>query len=250
MIVLAAGFFATAILYASVGFAGGSTYTALLVLAGTSVAILPVVSLLCNLIVASGGAWRFEKAQLVPWRRLWPILLVSMPAAFAGGALPVSKPVFIALLGGSLLVAGLLLLFQREPVDAGEHPARHRILGPLIALPLGLLSGIVGIGGGIFLAPVLHLIGWDRAKRVAASATIFILANSIAGLGGQVTKLTNPALLAEVGHYWPLALAVLVGGQIGSRLGVRILPAAILRRLTALLILFVAGQLLWRTFAA
>lgn len=250
MIALAAGFFATAVLYASVGFAGGSTYTALLVLAGTNIAILPVVSLLCNLIVASGGAWRFEKAQLVPWRRLLPILLVSMPAAFVGGALPVSKPVFIALLGGSLLVAGLLLLFQREHTDAGDKPTRYRIAGPLIALPLGLLSGIVGIGGGIFLAPVLHLIGWDRAKRVAASATIFIFANSIAGLGGQISKLTNGAALAEVAHYWPLALAVLIGGQIGSRLGVEILPASILRRLTALLILFVAGQLLWRTFAA
>ncbi|MES2291062.1 MAG: sulfite exporter TauE/SafE family protein [Pseudomonadota bacterium] len=250
MIALAAGFFATAILYASVGFAGGSTYTALLVLAGTNIAILPVVSLLCNLIVASGGAWRFHKAGLIPWRRLWPLLAVSVPAAFVGGALHVPKPVFVALLGGSLLVAGLVLLFQREPVDAGEHAARHRFTGPLIALPLGLLSGIVGIGGGIFLAPVLHLIGWDRAKRVAASATIFILANSIAGLAGQVTKLTNPALLAEVAHYWPLALAVLVGGQIGSRMGVQILPAAILRRVTALLILFVAGQLLWRSFAA
>lgn len=250
MIALATGFFVTAVLYASVGFAGGSTYTALLVLAGTNIAILPVVSLLCNLIVASGGAWRFEKARLVPWRRLVPILLVSMPAAFVGGALPVSKPVFIALLGGSLLVAGLLLLFQRERNDAGDKPSRFRIAGPLIALPMGLLSGIVGIGGGIFLAPVLHLIGWDRAKRVAASATVFIFANSIAGLGGQVTKLIDPKALAEVGGYWPLALAVLVGGQIGSRLGVEILPGTILRRVTALLILFVAGQLLWRTFAA
>lgn len=250
MIALAAGFFATAVLYASVGFAGGSTYTALLVLAGTSIAILPVVSLLCNLIVASGGAWRFEKARLVPWRRLLPLLAVSMPAAFVGGALPVSKPVFIALLGSSLLLAGLLLLFQREPVDAGEHAGRHRVLGPLIALPLGLLSGIVGIGGGIFLAPVLHLIGWDRAKRVAACATVFIFANSIAGLGGQFTKLVDPAALAEAARYWPLALSVLIGGQIGSRLGVQVLPGAILRRVTALLILFVAGQLLWRTFAA
>ncbi|MEP6785403.1 MAG: sulfite exporter TauE/SafE family protein [Sphingomonadales bacterium] len=250
MIALAAAFFATAMLYASVGFAGGSTYTALLVLAGMSVAILPVISLLCNLIVASGGTWRFARAGLVPWRRLWPMLVVSMPAAFVGGALPVSKPVFIALLGGSLLVAGLLLLFQREPVDAGEHPARHRLSGPAIALPLGLLSGIVGIGGGIFLAPVLHLIGWDRAKRVAASASVFILANSIAGLAGQATKLVDPAALAQVAPYWPLAVGVLVGGQIGSRLGVEILPAAILRRVTALLILFVATQLLWRTFAA
>ena len=249
MITLATAFFATAVLYASVGFAGGSTYTALLVLAGTSIAILPIVSLTCNLIVAGGGTHRFAKAGLVPWRRLWPLLAVSVPAAFIGGALPVSKPVFVALLGGSLLVAGLLLLLQREPIDAGEHPAHYRILGPAIALPLGLLSGVVGIGGGIFLAPVLHLIGWDRAKRVAASASVFILVNSLSGVAGQATKLTGGAAIAQVASYWPLAMAVLIGGQIGSRVGVQLLPPAILRRLTGLLILFVAGQLLWRTFS-
>ena len=249
MTLLAAAFFVTAVLYASVGFAGGSTYTALLVLAGTSIAILPIVSLTCNLIVAGGGTHHFAKAGLVPWRRLWPLLAVSVPAAFVGGALPVSKPVFVALLGGSLLVAGLLLLLQREPVDAGERPARYRLLGPAIALPLGLLSGVVGIGGGIFLAPVLHLIGWDRAKRVAASASVFILVNSLAGLAGQATKLTDTAALAQVAAYWPLALAVLVGGQIGSRVGIQFLPPTLLRRLTAVLILYVAGQLLWRTFS-
>ena len=247
---LAAAFFATALLYASVGFAGGSTYTALLVLAGTSIAILPIVSLTCNLIVAGGGTRQFARAGLVPWRRLWPLLAVSVPAAFVGGALPVSKTVFVALLGGSLLVAGLLLLFQREPGSAGERPTHYGILGPAIALPLGLLAGIVGIGGGIFLAPVLHLIGWDRAKRVAASASVFILVNSMAGLAGQATKLTDTAALARVAAYWPLALAVLVGGQIGSRVGIQFLPPTLLRRLTAVLILYVAGQLLWRTFSS
>lgn len=246
---LSAAFAVAALLYASVGFAGGSTYTALLVLAGTDQGVLPIVSLCCNLIVASGGVWHCFKSGLVPWRRLWPLLAVSVPAAAIGGALPVSKPVFILLLGGSLLVAGLLLLVQREPRDAGERHGRWRFAGPLVAAPIGLLSGIVGIGGGIFLAPVLHLIGWDRAKRVAAAASVFILANSLAGLVGQVTKLSGLHVDA-VTSYWPLALAVLVGGQIGSRAGVQILPASVLRRLTALLILFVSAQLLWRAFAA
>jgi uncharacterized protein len=249
MTTLAAAFFLTALLYASVGFAGGSTYTALLVLSGTNVAILPVISLSCNLIVAGGGTYRFAKAGLVPWQRLWPLLVVSVPAAFVGGALPVSKAVFVALLGGSLLVAGLLLLVQREAVDAGERRSRYRFVGPLIALPLGLLSGIVGIGGGIFLAPVLHLIGWDRAKRVAASASVFILVNSLAGLVGQLSKLGDSGTFAMTAAYWPLALAVLIGGQIGSRLGVGIVAPSVLRRLTALLILFVAFQLLWKTFS-
>lgn len=245
MITLALAFFVTAILYASVGFAGGSTYNALLVLAGVDQSVFPLVALACNLIVATGGSVRFARAGLAPWRRLWPLLALSIPAAALGGALPVSKALFVLLLGGSLLAAALLLLFQTERDPAPE--GRYLLLGPAIAAPIGLLSGIVGIGGGIFLAPVLHLIGWDRARRVAAAASVFILANSIAGIGGQLTKAT-PATLDQALGYWPLALAVLAGGQIGGRLGVAVLPAAWLRRLTALLILYVAARLLWQSF--
>ena len=251
MLGLAAGFFVTALLYASVGFAGGSTYNALLVLAGVDHAVFPVIALACNLIVATGGSIRFARAGLVPWARLWPLLALSVPAALVGGSLSVSKPVFVALLGGSLLVAGALLLVQQTPRETEGRPERFRLLGPLVAAPLGLLAGIVGIGGGIFLAPVLHLIGWDKTRRIAASASIFILANSLAGLAGQLGKLSGggSAALQPVLAYWPLALTVLVGGQIGSRAGVTLLAPVWLRRMTALLILYVALRLLWQTFA-
>ena len=248
---LAAAFFATAILYASVGFAGGSTYTALLLLVGVNQKILPIIALLCNLIVSTGGSIRFARAGLVPWRRLWPLLAVSVPAALVGGMLPVSKTVFVILLGGSLIVAGVLLLVQREPRERGDEMRRFAFVGPGIAAPLGLLAGIVGIGGGIFLAPVLHLIGWDRAKRVAASASVFILANSIAGLIGQLIKSNSAAVTSQaVLAYWPLAIAVLIGGQIGSRAGVQILSPPLLRRMTAILIIFSALYLLWKTFGS
>ena len=251
MLGLAAAFFAMALLYASVGFAGGSTYTALLLLVGVGQKALPVISLLCNLIVSTGGSIRFAHAGLVPWRRLWPLLAVSVPAALIGGMLPVSKTVFVILLGSSLIVAGILLLFQREPRERGDEVRRFALVGPAIAAPLGLLAGIVGIGGGIFLAPVLHLIGWDRAKRVAASASVFILANSIAGLVGQLVKSgTDGAMWTGVLAYWPLAVAVLIGGQLGSRLGVQILAPVLLRRLTAVLIIFAALYLLWKTFGS
>ena len=248
MIALGVGFFATALLYASVGFAGGSTYNALLLLVSVDQKILPIIALLCNLIVSTGGSIRFARASLVPWGRLWPLLFVSVPAALIGGMLPVSKPVFAGLLGGSLLVAGLLLAVQREPGE--REPGRFALVGPLIAAPLGLLAGIVGIGGGIFLAPVLHLIGWDRAKRVAATASVFILANSVAGLIGQLSKLGSSGVTAldPVLAYWPLAVAVLVGGQIGSRIGAQLLAPVWLRRVTAALILYVALRLLWQTF--
>ncbi|MFD1611872.1 sulfite exporter TauE/SafE family protein [Sphingomonas tabacisoli] len=242
MVVLALLFAVTAALYASVGFAGGSTYNALLALAGVDHRVFPVIALVCNLIVATGCTIRFARAGLVPWRRLLPLLALSVPAAWIGGMLPVPKQLFLWLLGGSLLVAAILLLLQRE---REMEPHRATFVGPAVAAPIGLLSGIVGIGGGIFLAPVLHLIGWDRAKRVAASASVFILANSIAGLGGQLTKLSgHPELVKAATAYWPLALSVLVGGQLGSRAGVQILPAVWLRRLTALLILYVAVRLL------
>lgn len=246
MLLLALFFALTAILYASVGFAGGSTYSALLALAGVDHRVFPIVALVCNLIVATGGTIRFAQAGLVPMRRLLPILALSMPAAWIGGMLPVSRHLFLVLLGTSLLAAGILLIVQRER-EVDER--RFTFLGPALAAPIGLLSGIVGIGGGIFLAPVLHLIGWDRAKRVAAAASLFILANSIAGLGGQITKLSShPELLSAAFAYWPLVLAALVGGQIGSRLGVQILPALWLRRITAILILYVAIRLLFQAF--
>jgi uncharacterized protein len=241
VLVLILAFAVTAALYASVGFAGGSTYNALLALAGVDYRVFPLVALACNLIVATGATIRFARAGLVPWRRLLPLLALSMPAAWIGGMLPVSKQVFLLMLGCSLLVAAVLLIVQPER----EGEPRWPWLGPAIAAPIGLLSGIVGIGGGIFLAPILHLIGWNRAKRVAAAASVFILANSIAGIGGQLTKIADrPEVLDGAVGYWPLGLAVLIGGQIGSRIGVEILPAVWLRRLTAMLILYVAVRLL------
>ena len=242
MIGLALLFAVTAVLYASVGFAGGSTYNALLALAGVDHRVFPIVALVCNLIVAVGGTVRFARARLVPWRKVLPLLALSVPAAWIGGMLPVSKHLFLILLGSSLLIAGVMLLVQPEREMAER---RATLVGPAVAAPLGLLSGIVGIGGGIFLAPILHLIGWDRARRVAATASVFILANSLAGLGGQLTKVVgHQELIGTATIYWPLALAVLVGGQFGSRMGVQLLPPAWLRRMTALLILYVSVRIL------
>jgi uncharacterized protein len=248
VLVLIVAFALTAALYASVGFAGGSTYNALLALAGVDHRVFPLVALACNLIVATGGTIRFARAGLVPWRRLLPLLALSVPAAWIGGMLPVSKQLFLWLLGASLFLASALLLVQREREQ--EH-GRLRWAGSASAAPIGLLSGVVGIGGGIFLAPLLHLTGWDRAKRVAATASVFILANSVAGIGGQLTKISDrPDLVrAALGH-WPLALAVLAGGQIGSRLGVELLSPLWLRRLTGLLILYVAIRLLLQAASA
>lgn len=246
---LAGGFALTALLYASVGFGGGSTYNALLVLAGTDYRLLPAIALVCNLIVVMGGSIRFARAGQVPWRPLWPILLLSAPCAWAGGRLPVDKPLFIALLGSALLLAGLLMLVQREPRGSAiASESRLTWIGAPIGMAVGFFSGIVGIGGGIFLAPVLHLLRWASARQIAASASVFILVNSLAGLVGQLSKQDATATPAALAAYWPLFAAVLIGGQIGSHIGARLLPQKVIRIGTAVLILYVAVQLLWQRF--
>jgi uncharacterized protein len=244
------GFFATALLYASVGFGGGSTYTALLTLTGTDFRILPFVSLVCNVIVVTGGTIRFVRAGLVPWRKVLPLVVASAPMALLGGLTPIKQPVFMAVLGVSLLIAGALLVWQREPKYADISPRSNPLVDGVMGASIGYLSGLVGIGGGIFLAPLLYLLRWGEAKQIAATASFFILVNSIAGLVGQSIKLGNGGELGAVLAYWPLALAVLAGGQIGSWLGIKILPPVLVRRATGVLILYVAIQLLWKTFAA
>lgn len=251
MLPLAFAFLVTAALYASVGFGGGSTYTALLALTGTDYRILPAISLICNIVVVTGGTIRFARAGLVPWRRVLPLVLVSAPFALLGGLTPIRQAAFMALLGLSLLVAGSLMLFQRERAGEGARMPRRAARGSDAALggAIGYLSGVVGIGGGIFLAPLLNLTRWDSPKPIAATASLFILVNSIAGLIGQLLKLGDAGTLPALTAYWPLALAVLIGGQIGGIASIRLLSATLVRRATAVLVLYVAAQLLWRQFA-
>ncbi|MEY4240051.1 MAG: hypothetical protein RL339_2652 [Pseudomonadota bacterium] len=242
---LALGFFVTALLYASVGFGGGSTYSALLALAGFDFRLLPIVSLACNIVVVTGSTIRFARAGLVPWRRALALAFVAAPLAFLGGLTPIREATFLLLLGLSLVLAGMALLIPRAPEIEAQPTAAARWMG-LAAAPLGYLAGLVGIGGGIFLAPLLHLARWDRARRIAATASLFILVNSITGLAGQLAK-NGPERFAEaLGGALPLVLAVVVGGQIGSLLAQRLLPEKVIRWLTAALTVWAGSQLLLR----
>jgi uncharacterized protein len=245
--VLAVAFFVTAALYASVGFGGGSTYTALLTLGGIDFTILPVISLICNVIVVSGGAFRYIRAKQVDWHRVLPLVLVSAPLALLGGLTPIKQATFTLILALSLLVAGVLLLFQ--PSQSTDEPVTKRkasIFDSLAGAGTGYLAGLVGIGGGIFLAPILHLTRWGSPRAIAATACLFILINSLAGLSGQFIKLGVSGTAEALTAYWPLALAVLIGGQIGSYASLKLLSQVMVRRATGMLILYVAGQLLWK----
>jgi uncharacterized membrane protein YfcA len=244
---LAALFFVTALLYAAAGFGGGSTYNALLVLAGADYRAVPIVSLACNIIVVSVGSWRFARAGHVDWRRIWPLFTLSVPLAWLGGRLAVAESVFVGLLAVSLFAAGLLMLWQPHWEEERPPRLRSRWLEPVAGGALGFLAGVVGIGGGIFLAPLLYMLRWGPPRAIAGTCAIFILVNSVSGLAGQLAK-GSAAFGAVLAAYWPVLPAVLAGGLIGSTLGSRRLDPKYVRLLTALLILYVAIRLAIRFY--
>ena len=242
MIGLAAAFFVTALLYAVAGFGGGSTYTALLVLAKTDYRAVPILSLACNILVVSVGTWRFARAGHFDWRRAWPLFVTSVPAAWIGGSLHIPKQYFLGLLAASLLVAGLTLLWEPMWKREIEPEPGPRWIEPVAGGTLGLLAGIVGIGGGIFLAPLLYLLRWDAPKRIAATCAAFILVNSISGLAGQASK-GVAAVGTALSDHALLFPAVVLGGIIGAGLGARTIAPGWVRIVTAVLILYVAFTL-------
>lgn len=249
LLLLVPAFFITALLYAAVGFGGGSTYNALLALSGVDYRIMPSIALICNLIVVSGGTYRFARAGHLDFRRIAPWVVLSVPAAWLGGSLHVSEKFFIGLLGLSLLFASLQMLVHptvAEKVPFSSSGRSHPVLPFFIGAALGLLAGLVGIGGGIFLAPVLYLIRWGKAQAIAGTCSFFILVNSLAGLAGQLMKLDDMNTLGTIEEYWLLFPAVLIGGQIGSYMGALRLNPNALRFLTAVLILYVSVRLIIR----
>jgi uncharacterized membrane protein YfcA len=238
---LTALFFFVALIYASVGFGGGSTYTALLGLWGIDYSLIPVISLLCNTIVVSGGVLRFQRAGLINWRAVLPLLLASAPLAFIGGLVPLNQWLFLLILGVALLLSCFALLVQPDSWRPRKLPTG---ILTIISATVGLVAGLSGIGGGIFMAPVLHLIRWAEARRIAAFASLYILINSVAGLAGQLVKSGAMSLADPVRDFWPMMFAVLLGGQFGGMLGLRIFSPRVLRSLTALLVGYVAVRLL------
>ena len=239
MFILSFLFFLTAILYSSVGFGGGSTYLALLLIWGIPYQIFPVIALCCNIIVVSGNCINYIRAGSINFKLLTPYLISSIPLAFIGGTLSISKSFFEILLFLVLIVAGILLLFNFRSFDDADQAHRKipKISAFLIGGSIGFISGIVGIGGGIFLSPILLLIKAGKAKHIATAASLFILINSIAGVFGQFTKHT---IFYEIQNYWLLFLSVLIGGQIGNFLNIKFFPARVLALVTSALVIFVS----------
>lgn len=238
-------FFAVAWLYAMAGFGGGSTYIALLAMSGLPLTAVPVVALSCNLIVSGQGSIALIRRGHADGSLLVPLLLASIPCAFIGGAWRLPEAAFILILACALSVAGVALLIQRKLQGARGASIQAPSVGLLVVagIGLGLLAGVTGIGGGIYLAPVMHLLGWARGQTIAACTSLFIALNSLAGLIGQLTKGAEFVEALPLGFLVACPIAVLIGGRIGTHLLSSKLPQGRIRMITAAVVLLVAARL-------
>ena len=245
MIILTVLFFITAILYSSVGFGGGSTYLALLLIWEIPYYIFPIIALFCNIIVVSGNSINFVRSGNINLKLILPYLIGSIPFAFIGASISLKKEIFEILLFLVLILASLFLLLESNTYNKKNLKINSipTFISIFIGSSIGFVSGIVGIGGGIFLSPILFLLKAGYPKHITSAASLFILINSIFGVTGQLTK---KIVLDEFLNYWPLFLAVLIGGQIGSYLNIRFLSNKALALFTSLLIIFVAMRLGFR----
>ena len=242
MIILSILFFITAILYSSVGFGGGSTYLALLLIWDIPYFIFPVIALFCNIIVVTGNSINYILAGNHNIKVLIPFLIGSIPLAFIGGTLIIDKEIFEILLFIVLSIAGLLLLANNKSYGEKKIVIKkiNFFVSIIIGSILGFVSGVIGIGGGIFLSPILFLFKADSPKNIVTNASLFILINSISGIFGQLSK---ENIINEISPYWPLFFAVLVGGLFGNFLNLKIFSNRILALITSLLVIFVAVRM-------
>jgi uncharacterized protein len=237
LLLLTVSFFLIAMIYASVGFGGGSSYLAILaqpLFLLTPDTIRPT-ALFCNIIVVTGGAIIFYREKKIDWKEVWPFLVASVPLAYLGGYLKLKDEVFYIVLAITLIISSAFLWMQ--PESAPTKKVNNTLVNVSLGGSIGFLSGLVSIGGGIFLSPVLHLLKWSEARKISALASLFILVNSISGLAGQFVRGIDSI---DLRFLLPLLGAVLVGGQIGSRLGAKKFNALQIKRITAVLI-FIAG---------
>jgi hypothetical protein len=237
MILLPILVFLVAILYSSVGFGGATSYLAMMSLFEVSPALASTIALCLNILVASIAFGNYSLSGHLKISLLWPFLITSVPAAFLGGVLRINLSVYQFLLHLVLFFVALRILFFPKPDVRADHPPQPPKLGValIFGILLGLVSGIVGIGGGVFLSPLIILAGWGSAKQAAASSAAFIVLNSISGLAGRISSGTF--MFDSLG--WVLLPVGVVGGLIGGYFGSRHLVGKNLQRFLASILLIV-----------
>ncbi|MEJ7767079.1 MAG: sulfite exporter TauE/SafE family protein [Chitinophagaceae bacterium] len=239
-------FFIIAFVYASVGFGGGSSYLAVLALYALPFNEIRLIALLCNIIVVTGGTVIYVRNRQVNWRKIIPLVVTSVPMAFLGASLKIKQDTFFIILGVSLVVAAVLLWIKPKAFALHESAVignGRSLKDGAMGGAIGFFSGMVGIGGGIFLSPLLNLSKWDTPKKISATASVFILVNSISGIAGQLTQLPaniNYTMIAC------LCVAVLAGGQTGSRLSAIKFNQLVILRVTAALVFFAGIEVLFK----
>lgn len=234
-------FFVTALVYSSVGHGGASTYLALFALFGFARADIVPTVLVLNLLVSGLGFFHYRRAGHFELRLLAPFVISSIPAAYVGGALHLPPAAFSILLGMTLMAAAArFMIFSRPLTARGDLTPQHLyLIGLPVGLVLGFLAGLLGIGGGIFLSPLLLALGWADAKKTAAVSAAFIFVNSCAGLLAQTAKALPDWTLTGL-----LAVAVICGGSLGAHIGAVRFSPVVLQRLLAVVLLFAAFKLL------
>jgi uncharacterized membrane protein YfcA len=237
-------FFIVALLYSSVGFGGGSSYLAILALTGIAFTQIRATALLCNIVVVSGNVFLFHRQKSINWNKILPLIIFSIPLAYIGGYLRVSQHFFFILLGLVLLFAAISMWTSKSIFSSTNKKTKSKTLKNIsLGGFIGFISGMVGIGGGIFLAPLLHITNWDVPRKIASTASLFILVNSISGLLGQYS---SPNFFIDWNLTITLLVSVFIGGQIGSRMSNTYFTPIQLKKTTALLIVFVSFKILWK----
>ena len=238
VLLIIAAIFVVAVLYSSVGHGGASGYLAVMAFLSVAPTVTRPTALVLNLFVASIGAFQFYRAGHFSWKLFWPFAVTSIPFAFVGGMITLPTNVYKILLGLVLLFAAFRLAWSfSKDVD----PVPPKIWIALISgAAMGLLSGLVGVGGGIFLTPLLLLMNWSETKTAAGISALFILVNSIAGLLGNYRQVD---LLPSDVWFW-IAAAV-AGGILGSQLGAHRFNSLMLRRLLAVVLMLAAVKLIF-----
>lgn len=232
-----------AILYTSVGHAGSSVYIAIMSLFGVPAQVIKPTALVLNIIVSSYTSFRYIRAKLFDLKLYVPLAVGAIPMSFLGGSIDLPSEIYKPIVGAILFFAGIMFLFQLNPQGEKEPKHPHVAISVLTGAVIGLLSGLTGTGGGIFLSPLIIFFAWTTVKGASGTAALFILTNSVFGLLGYVSSVSSVTELPDA--LWLYAIAVVAGALIGTRLGIKQFSNGMVKRALGAVLLIAGTKLMF-----